>query len=240
MGPRTCLLAHLLHYWPRRVTTSQMSKSQPKRLPLFLQPRSRDLLNQLDNHPHHLRHLRHLHNISTLTARFSPRYFDCSTSFTYQTTRKSRGRVSEGCLRRGTSWLSWVKRRPRLVLSSMCPPRSLTSQAQRFLQLRRRSKYDQPLLLIDETDCEFQPLEGLALRQLIVSGLSEIIAKKSAFPNGLYLILYDPQGIYAFFAESVPTFDSVLADYLPKPMPKAIPPTTSSPSIRPGYFDGLF
>jgi len=42
---------------------------------------------------------------------------------------------------------------------------------------------------------EVKPLEGLALRQLIVSGLSDITAKKSAFPN-----------------ESVPTFDSVLAD----------------------------
>ena len=86
-------------------------------------------------------------------------------------------------------------------------------------------------------------MEGLALRQLIASGLSEMTAKRSALPKGLYPILCDPQAAYALFAEPVPTFDSILADYMPKPTPEAIPtlpPTTTSPPIKPGYFDGLF
>lgn len=70
---------------------------------------------------------------------------------------------------------------------------------------------------------EVKPLEGLALRQLIASGLSEIAAKKSALPK-----------------EPVPTFDSLLADYVPKPTPSSLPPATPSPPIKPGYFDGLF
>jgi hypothetical protein len=81
----------------------------------------------------------------------------------------------------------------RGMLSSMCPPRSLTSQDLRVLQLRRRtSRYSQLLLPLDEVDHEFQPLDGLALRQLIVLGLSETTAKKSALPKGLYPILSGP------------------------------------------------
>lgn len=44
-------------------------------------------------------------------------------------------------------------------------------------------------------------------------------------------------------AEPVSTFDSVLADYVPKPTPNAIsslPPATPSPPVKPDYFGGLF
>ena len=82
----------------------------------------------------------------------------------------------------------------------------------------------------------------MALRRLIASGLSEIVAKKSALPKGLYSICEIATHSH-ILAEPVPTFDSVLADYVPKSTFKAIsslPPAAPSPPVKPDYFDGLF
>ncbi|KAI6043007.1 single hybrid motif-containing protein [Pisolithus marmoratus] len=71
-------------------------------------------------------------------------------------------------------------------------------------------------------------LDGAAVRQLIVSGLSARMKPKAPVPSML------------------PTFDSVLADYLPpitetaRPSPRSLPSTTALPrNSTVAYFDGL-
>jgi len=76
----------------------------------------------------------------------------------------------------------------------------------------------------------YKPLDGNALRQLIVSNMLQSSLKaRNAKPPTV-----------------APTYDSILADYLPTPTPSSPKPSTLAPSPTPkksateAYFDGLF
>lgn len=87
-----------------------------------------------------------------------------------------------------------------------------------------------------------QPLDGAAIRQLIVSGLSAKLKPAPGDPPSV--IQFVNQLTHSLVPKTLATFDAIIADYLPSPSssPKAasIPMlSTKLQDSTTSYFDGL-
>lgn len=87
-----------------------------------------------------------------------------------------------------------------------------------------------------------QPVDSLTLRQMIVSGLSELASSHSALPKGISVGFTWPTSV-KLYPEPTPTFDDIVGDYLPTatkgPTLPVLPSSTTPRSSKPDFLDGL-